>query len=221
MKRKLGILAGLAALGIALNLAGNGRAQQQPGAPGQAYQATRPPLQTRVAIVNISQVIKNYKKYQSFQEELKQQSKTVQQAVDACKAQAMSEQKELEQPTVTAERRDQLERDIKRLQRQAQDQVEDARMKMSKRDFDELVKIYKEIKDAVDAYARAYAIELVLTYQEANGADEFSPQFFPQKLANRACMPIYADPRMDITQPITDMLNQKLASLSAQPARAN
>lgn len=221
MKRKLGILAALAALGGALYVAGSVRAQQQAPVAAQAYQATRPPLQTRIAVVNISQVIKNYRKYQSFQEELKQQSKTAQQAVDACKAQAMAEQKEMEQPTVTPERRDQLERDMKRLQRQAQDQIEDARMKMGKREFDELVKIYKDIKDAVDAYARAYALELVLQYQEAQGADEYSPPFFQQKLANRACIPIYADPRMDITQNITDMLNQKLASLSAQPARGN
>ena len=212
MKRNLGILAGMAALALAVYLGNWARAQQN-------YAQQRAPLQTRIAIVNLSQVIKNYKKYQSFEEELKQQSKGVQQALDGRKAQAIAAQKEMEQPTITAERKDQLERDIKRLQRETQDSVEDAKQKMAKREFDELVQIYKEIKDAVDAYARAYAIELVMQYQDAVGPDVYSPPHFNQKLLNRACIPIYVDPRIDITEPVTAMLNQKLASAVSQAPR--
>jgi Skp family chaperone for outer membrane proteins len=203
-------LAGLAVLGIGIGLGSLGRAQQQ-------FQ--RPPLQTRIAIVNLSQVIKNYKKFQAFEGDLKSQTQAIQRDLDQKKTQATSEQKEMEQPATPPERREQLERHIKQMQREVQDSIEDAKQKMSKREFDQLIQTYKEVKDAVDAYARAYAIELVLQYNDAVGPEVYVPGNFQHKLANRACMPIYVDPRMDITEPVTTMLNQKLASAAPAMSR--
>jgi Skp family chaperone for outer membrane proteins len=201
----------MAALGTGIGVGGVVWAQQ-------GNMTSRAPLQTRIAVINLSQVIKNYKKFQAFEQDMKTQTQAIQRDMDAQKAQAIGEQKELEQPTLTAERRDQLERHIKQIQRQMQDSIEEAKQKMSKREFDQLVQTYKEVKDAVDAYARAYAIELVLQYNDAVGQEVYAPPHFTHKLSNRACMPIYVDSRMDITEPVTMMLNQKLASAAAPGA---
>jgi Skp family chaperone for outer membrane proteins len=196
-----------------------GRAQQaQQPAYAYSQQPQRAPLQTRIAVVNIGQVIKNYKKFQAFELELKQQSSVLQREFENKKAQAVSEQKELERQDLAADRREQLERDIKRLQREMQDSYDEAKQRMSKREFDQLVQIYKDIRDAVNAYAVTYNFEMVLQYTDAIGPDAYMPPNFQQKLTNRACMPIYVDPRLDITREVTEMLNNKVAS--AAPAGA-
>jgi hypothetical protein len=51
-----------------------------------------------------------------------------------------------------------------------------------------------------------------MQYTDATGADFYTPANFQHKLTNRACMPMYVDPRLDITNEVTQMLNSKVAS---------
>jgi Skp family chaperone for outer membrane proteins len=219
VKRTLGILVGAATVALGVLVVGYAWTQQAYG-QNQTQPAQRQvPLQTRIAIVNLAQVIKGYKKYQSFELELKQDSQGIQKEIDTKRTTALNEQKELEKPETGAPRREQLERDIKRLQREMQDSVDEAKARIQKKEMDQLLQTYREVQDAVARYARAYALELVLQYSDAVGTEMYSPQNFSHKLANRACMPIYVDQRMDITGPVTDMLNQSLASTAPQAPR--
>ncbi len=219
MKRTLGLLAGTATLAAGVYLGSHVWAQQ--GNYTQAtYTPASHPLQSKIAILNLAQVIKNYKKYQNFEAELKSQSQTLQRDLEAKKGQIVSYQKELEKPDVATARKDQIEHEMKHLQREIQDAVEEAKQRYSKQDMDELIKTYKEVSDAVAVYCRAYAIELVLQYNDAPEAEKYLPPHFVHRLSNRACMPIYVDPRMDITEPITQMLNQRLAA-TTNPAPRN
>jgi Skp family chaperone for outer membrane proteins len=209
----LGIVAGVAVLGIGVYLGSQGWAQQG------NYTQTRPPLQSKIALVNLGQVIKNYKKYQQFLNDVKQQSQDLQKGIDGKKAQAIAFQKEMENPQTAPARRDELEREVKNLQRSMQDSVDDAKQKLQKQEYDELVKTHKEVREAVEAYARAYAIELVFQYNDGVGAEMYLPAHFTQKITNKACMPLYIDPRMDITEGVTTMLNQKLAQAAPTAPR--
>jgi Skp family chaperone for outer membrane proteins len=110
--------------------------------------------------------------------------------------------------------REQLARDIKTLEREMQDLNDEVKQKLAKQDFDVMKQMYQEVQDAVSAYAKAYAIELVLEYNDGVGADQFSPPYFQRKLATVACMPMYMDPRMDITNVVTGMLNKRLLSMT-------
>jgi Skp family chaperone for outer membrane proteins len=214
------IVACVAARGLAQQPQAYG---QQPQAYGQQPQQNygsqqyyssqqRPAVQSRIAVMNLGQVIKGYRKYQSFEAEMKQQSTVLQQELEKKKASGVAMQKQLEQPGLAPDQREQLERDIKRLQREMQDSVEEAKARIAKREVDQLVVIYKDIKDAVDAYARTYGFEMVMQYTDAIGPDAYAPQNFSHKMTNRACMPIYVDQRLDITAEITQMLNNKVAS---------
>jgi Skp family chaperone for outer membrane proteins len=218
VNRTVGILAGFAALAAGAYLGNMSWAQQQP-----QYTQQQAPLQARsIAFVNLSQVIKNYQKYKTFQEQLKSESQRVQSELENKRNTAVNEQKQLEQPSLASAQREQIEKDIKRIQREMQDSMDEAKSRIQKAEFDQFVVMYKEIKEAVEVYARSYAIELVLQYSDpVNQADFYSPPFFQQKLVNRACMPVYLDPRMDISDAVTSMLNRRLASAASPQGHNN
>jgi Skp family chaperone for outer membrane proteins len=170
-------------------------------------------LQTRgVRVINIGQVIKKYQKFQQYEMSLKQQTQDLQKRVEQKKAQAQDLQKEMERPDTPAARRDEIERTMKTLQRQAQDDLDESKQRITKDEFNQMVMIYKEVEDAVAVFCRSSNIELVLQYSDAVGPEKYLPANFQQKMINRACMPIYVDPRLDISQSVIDMLNRRLAS---------
>lgn len=220
MKRTVGILTGVAALAVGVYLGGQSLAQSNNQYPAGTAAAAAP-LQTRIAVVNIGQVFKNYQKCKTFQAEIKQQAQTMQQNIDGRRAQALAAQKEMENPQTPPARKEQLERDLRRLQREYQDATEEAKQQLAKHEFEQLVQTYKEIEEAVQVYARTYAIELVLQYADPDSQEKYLPAYFQQRLSNRACMPLYLDPRMDITANITAMLNQRMASSPARPPTGN
>jgi Skp family chaperone for outer membrane proteins len=201
--------------------------QQQPRAYNQQPQyaqptTSAPELQTRgIRVINIGQVIKKYQKFQQYEMSLKQQTQELQKRVEGKKAQAQDFQRELEKPDTTTARRDEIERQMKLLQRQAQDDLDESKQRITKDEFTEMVMIYKEVEEAVAAFCRSSNIEMVLQYTDATGPEKYLPTNFQQKMVNRACMPIYVDPRLDITQQVTDMLNRRLASSGGTNIHSN
>ena len=97
---------------------------------------------------------------------------------------------------------------------EGQDKKEDISKKIRNFEGDISVQIFKEIEDAVSLIATHNAIELVLTYNDFNKdepANYYNPSSVQQKLMTAPLMPMYIDPRMDITSMVTDMLNRKVA----------
>lgn len=204
MKRTIATLAGIAALGVAAYLSSHLRAQQG------NFQAPPAP-QTRIALVNLGQVFKNYQKWHNFEEQFKSDQAWYQKQIDGMKTEAQKIQTDMgRNPDPAA--KDQMEKQIKDLQRKVQDLVDDGKSRLSKREFDELVLIYREIQDAVTRYAKAQNIELVMHYSDGIGADAWAPMFFQKKLTNSACQPLYIAPGMDITGVIAEMLNRNMAA---------
>src|SRR5262245_55947957 len=72
VKRTFGILA---VFGVVVWFGNPLSAQVQPGQP-QVQQPTQParPLQTRIGLVNMVQILKNYKKFQRIEEEIRAKS---------------------------------------------------------------------------------------------------------------------------------------------------
>ena len=168
----------------------------------------------KIAVINLQKVIKDYVKFQNVQKEMKDKSEFYRQQVDALNAKAKSLQAEGEKPTATADQREVLGRQIKDLQRQVQDKTEEANGAMQKLHFDRMVTTYKEVQDAVGAYARVRGIELVMHYQDGIDSEQWTPTFFSRRLTNTACQPIYMAPGVDVTVPVTQMLNAKVTANS-------
>jgi Skp family chaperone for outer membrane proteins len=223
VKRTITILAGVATLGVGIYVGSyvwaQQGAQQQPARPAAA-----PPLQTRVAVINVAQVIKNYNKFKMYQEELKVQIKAQTDQVEKLKQNVAARRAEAAKQDTPAQKREQLERDIKTEERQIQDLVDEANKNFSKRSMDQLQIIYRDVQNAATVYARANGFEMVLQFNDgADPTEIYSPASLQQKLSNQACYPIYKDDRMDLTVVVTEMLNRSVPSTptaSAAPAAA-
>jgi Skp family chaperone for outer membrane proteins len=211
------ILAGLATLGVGVYL-GNQVWAQQGGQ--QAAQPAAAPLQTKIALVNIAQVIKNYNKYKGYQAQLKSELAPVEKELEAKRAAAVAKENEATKPETPPARREQLQKEIRAMQREMQDKIDEINSTTAKKRVEQLKTIYGDVQDAVAAFAKAYAYELVLQYSDgADTAEKMSGPALQQKLGNGACFPLYVDPRMDITAPVLQMLNQHYAQ-TVQPASA-
>jgi Skp family chaperone for outer membrane proteins len=218
-KRTITILAGVATLGIGIYVGSHVWAQQ--GGQQTARPAAVAPLQTRVAVINVAQVIKEYNKFKAYQAELKAQIKPLNDQVEKLKADVATRRAEGAKPETTAQRREQLEKDIKVVERQIQDLVDEANKNFSKKSMDQLQTIYRDIQNAVTVYARSQGFEMVLQYNDgADPTEKYSPASLQQKLSNQACFPIYNDERMDLTQVVREMLNKQYPAQPNQAAAA-
>ncbi|GIW79910.1 MAG: hypothetical protein KatS3mg105_1717 [Gemmatales bacterium] len=210
MKRSIGLIAGMA---LVFGAASESKAQSSP-------QYSRGPV-TRVALINLGQVFKNYKKFQNGQESIRQQQTAFEAEMNRLQSQATAKQNELRNPNTSAQRREQLEKELRDLKREMQDKVDEARKKVGQMQFDLLVKTYKEVQVAVERLARSRNIEMVLHYTDAIDEDAYLPQFFQRKMANGALQPMYIAPGLDITTDVYTMLNNHYVGRSAtntQPA---
>ena len=213
MKRTIGILAGLATLGMSVCLGSQAYAQNgagsRPATPSE-------PLRTRIAVVNLVQVLKDYKKFQSSEAELKGMIEQIKKELEPLRAEILRLQSTGQAPGTTAADRDRIERELKQKTLDFQNKEEEKGKVVSKRQGELAVQIYHEVEDAVDLFARSNAIELVLMYNDAKKsvpAEFYNAANVQRKMVIAGpFMPIYIDPRMDITDAIIQMLNRRVAA---------
>lgn len=219
MKRTLIIVAGFATLAAGVYLAS--RVGAQTYQPAQGTQPTAAPLRSRIAVINMVQVLKNYKKFQNAEAEVKAQVQKVDSQLEVKNGEALKMKKSFQEAT-DPNVRDGLEKDLKKLQREMQELQEDTRKNVMKLQGELSVQIYKEVEDAVKLFAKVNDIELVLHFNDAmTQVDYYSPANVQRKLLTVGpLMPMYFDPRMDISMAVTKMLNDRLAAAGASRAPA-
>jgi Skp family chaperone for outer membrane proteins len=173
-------------------------------------------LRTRIAVVNVVQVLKKYSKYMTTQSEFQKQSQAAKEALDPLEKQIRALQAKGQLPETPPAERDNIKRDLEHLQIQYRDKAEDADKQLAKRAGDLSVQFYKEVEEAIEVFAKSNAIELVLMYNDAsksNPAEYYNPGMVNRRMTIvSAFMPIYVDQRMDITDAIAQMLNRRVAS---------
>ncbi len=223
MKRSVGILAGVATLGVGVYLGARGWAQQPPVAQPttQPPAVHTPPLRTRVALVNLATVIRIYSKAQNFQRQLIEDAKKLDHdRLEPLRLQITQKQAAFQKPDASQAVREQLERELRQLQLQLRNEEEDARKQMNTKQSDWTVQLYKEIEEMVKSYAKAYDIELVLFFSDPiNPANAYDPAVIQNRLSMRAALPMYSAPGMDISEAIANELNRKIGG-SPSPAAA-
>src|SRR5262249_2698132 len=116
---------------------------------------------------------------------------------------------------------DAIQRQMRALDREVQDMGENAKKQLSKMRDEQASQIYREVEQAVEAFARANDIEMVLHFNDALAEqDKNNPLNIQSKLQTRALFPMYVAPGMDITATIANMLNARLGGAmptSGQP----
>ncbi len=215
-------LTALATLGLTVYLGSHLRAQYQSQPTGRVQQAVATaqvkPLQTRVAVINLQQVIKQYRKWNDFEQGYKNLYNQYNAEFERQKAKGMDLKSQLDKAVDDATK-DKIQQASKELERQVQDMGERAKKELGKMRDEQAQQIYQEVEQAVQAFARANDIEMVLHFNDAVApADYYHPLNVQRKLQTGACMPMYVDPRMNITDTISGMLNQRLSATPAAPS---
>jgi Skp family chaperone for outer membrane proteins len=222
VKRTVIIVTAVATLGATAYLGSQLRAQNQQQNPGQVQQttATAPaaPLKTRIAIINLQQVIKQYQKWTNFEKNYKEAYQYYNAEFEKTKAQGVNLKSQLDKTTDDAAK-EKIQQELKALERHVQDLGEAAKKQLSKMRDEQAVQIYREVEEAVRYYARANDIEMVLHYNDAIvPADLYNSVNVERKLQTGACMPMYYAPGLNITDTIAMMLNQRLSTTAAPAA---
>ena len=221
MKRTILALTGIATLGFAAYLGTGMYAKaQQPGGV-QQVNSTVPakPLQTRIAVLNLQAVIKNYKKWQQFQDNVKATYQQYENQLKPYRDDALKLKARLDQLPAGDSAREDIERQIRDLNRKAQDQSELMKKELNKTLDQQSVQVYAEVEDVVTRFARQYEFDMVLHFNDAVApADLHHPVNIQRKMQLGALMPLYTAPGMDITDYITKVLNSRVETTTTAPA---
>ena len=210
MKRTFAIVAGVVTLGLAL-YAGS-RLTADPG-------GAAPPTM-KVRMVNLQYVIKNYKRTEALRAEHTELFKQYDDQIKKIKELIEGRTAQLQKPEF-ADKRDAIEKEIKRLQREMQDKTEEARTALDKKQGDLIVLVYKEVEEAVKTYAHSAGLEMVFHYNDAVAeSDRGSAANIARKMSAGACMPMFLAPGLDISQDIVNALNAKYPATSTTAAPA-
>lgn len=220
MKRRLVIWTGLAGLGVTLLGTPVAAQQGQPPPLPAITPATQPPRppQTRIAVMNMLQVLKNYKKFLNMEAEMKNLQNKLQLSMEPYKLSFARLDAERKKPETQPERREQIEREMKKVQMDASMAEEDAKKELMKRSGEAFTTVYRDVEDAVLRYAQMNGYELVLFFNDRVDHDKYHPANVQQKLVTPAAMmPIYITPGMDITPHIIESLNRMYPPSAAAP----
>jgi Skp family chaperone for outer membrane proteins len=188
-------------LGVAIYVTSHSAAQQGGGVGGEP--------RTRIALINLAQVIKSYQKVITFQNEVKGLLQPYQDKAKGIQQQIEAHTKELQKTDLQPANREQLEKNLRAYQRQLEDINAEAKAFWSKKNDEQMVILYKEVMDAAVRYASAHSFELVMHYNDATPEmpEYWHPGNVARKIQAGACIPMYVHPGMEITKPVLEMLN--------------
>ena len=159
--------------------------------------------------MNMLQVLKSYKKFMNMEGEMKKLQSELQARIEPYKANMLRLQTEYKKPETLPDRREVIEREMRKIQMDASVVEEDAKKELMKRSGEAFTTVYRDVEDAVGRYAQMNGYELVMFYNDRIDHEKYHPSNVQQKLLQPASlMPIYVTPGMDITAAIIENLNR-------------
>jgi Skp family chaperone for outer membrane proteins len=164
---------------------------------------------TRVALVNLSQVIKNYEKYKNFQAEVQAATRPFQEREKKLRSQAEKLAKGMRDTPVVPAKAEDTQEKLRKIQRELEDNQLKAKKAIARKNDEAIVTIYKEITEAAKRYAAVHDFDVVMHYNDAVTEEELNnPINIARKLQSGPLMPLYAAPGIDISKELLDVLNQ-------------
>jgi Skp family chaperone for outer membrane proteins len=177
-------------------------------------------VQTRIGILNMGYVLKNYHKVENYANEMKDTLRHCDDTVKGINADIEKYTKAANDPQYQA-KRDEYLKAVKQLEREKADKTDEMKKMINEQNDKQMVTIYKEIQDAAARYAMAQGLDLVLTHIDAvNEQDFLNPMNVMGKMQQRACMPLYYNKGMDISADIAKTLNAAYDPTRTTPTSA-
>jgi Skp family chaperone for outer membrane proteins len=190
------------ALGLAAIVAAccGGRLLAQPTAPAQ----------TRVAIVNIGLVFTKYEKAKAYKTQMEKLVEPYQLEGKKLKKEMLDWSEAMKHPKFNPKDQEQYEQGIKGNQRKLEDLELKVRQLVGKTQEDQIINLFKEVQDAIQRYAQANGIHVVLGYGEQIDGDVYAFANINRKMQGMdisICNPLFHVPGVDISQSVADTLN--------------
>src|SRR5262249_48314809 len=114
----------------------------------------------------------------------------------------------MEDPKALQDQKEAASHKMKSLERQIQDIADEAKAILGKKESDQFVQLYREVRDAVASCAKYYSIDLVMHYNDAFDAKDLdTPQNVARKMGHAGCMPLYVNPENDLSDVVIKYLN--------------
>jgi Skp family chaperone for outer membrane proteins len=191
------LVAGIAALVAGLYIGSRLTAQQGSG-------AAAPQPQTRVAVMNLPKVIKDYHKTVKQEDEIKQEAQKYEPVLKELSTKINNlKSTPISDPVKVAAAKEEL----KKLERDMADRTEERNSKIQAKSTEAMQTLYKDVEGAVSALARSRNIELVFFYNDAiDPNSKYNPEVLRMKVGSSG-MPIYTAPGLEITAEVVNVLN--------------
>ncbi len=164
------------------------------------------PAHTRVVLLNLRWVIKKYDKYQDFIARMKKEEKRY---LDILKQKQEQLDVFAEQmKNLQGEAREAKSKEISTIQNEMEDVKVNARKDVTAKSNEEMVAVYKTVREAATRYAKANNLDLVLHFEGAAEKDEVdSTALITRNMNAGGSVPLYWNPDLDISVPVLDALN--------------
>jgi Skp family chaperone for outer membrane proteins len=162
---------------------------------------------TKIAIVNLRSMVRGYERWTAFEAQYKVQYKGYEDQFEARKARGLALKAELGKVASNDPKADSIKKELRGLDFEVQSIGDEATTRIGKMKQEMCTLIYREIEEAVKAYARANDVELVMQYNDGVGMERDDPANIDRKMQSGSMIPIYSTPGMDISETIVLMLN--------------
>lgn len=181
-------------------------------ADGEEKKAAKEPSPlARIALLNLTYVIKNYDKYNDFQREIKNDVEPFHKRDKKLKKLIEEAEQQKEKAKGNPKEMEAVEEKLKQLKREVEDNQAEVKKSIGKKSDEEMLILFKDVFEAAKHYAAGNGIELVLHYNDAvTDKDFMSPQNIARKFNTDALMPLYAASGLDISREIVKSLNESM-----------
>lgn len=197
MKRKVVLVAGMAALAIGLYVGARVSAVDSQPAPASGG--------TRIAVMNMQKVANEYLKTTDLKKRLEADGAVFDKELKEI-------QNEMQRynplPTDPAKAED-AQKQLTALRRKAEDKQNEGKKVMAEKYTEGEKVIFKDIEAAVQVYAHSRNIDLVMFYNDVDAKDDaqrYSAQAMTRRLGSSG-MPIYSSAGTDISAEVVHVLN--------------
>ncbi len=203
MKRFIVSLSAVIAFGLLADPVAH--AQAPPAAPAPAPAPAKPT--GRVAVFNVAQVMRDYKKWQHYAAVMNQKRVVASADLGKLRNDIAEMQKRMQaEPLPTKQEEIMKAATVK--QREFEDKEKQYRKALDEESAGYLRNLYSEIQACVKAIVEANGFDLVMAYPDAISEEELnSPLYYDLKLRPQAAMPFYVAPSANMTAMLIATLN--------------
>ncbi len=177
---------------------------------GGSQLVAQAPAPTRVAVVNIGLVFTKYAKADAYKKQMEKVLEPYQLEGKKLKKEMLDWTEQVKNPKFDPKDRERYEYYIKDHQRKLEDLELQVRKLIGKTQEEQIIGLYKEVEKAIESYARANAISVVLGYGEQTDGDIYAFPNINRKMQGMdlgGLNPMFVGAGVDISQPVIDMLN--------------